>query len=140
MVKNVSYRYFFQLQQLPLEACQNMAPLFHLVVCWSKNARFLPLLAEPDVQGRSLISQIFKILEQKSLNKEMEKQVMCVASSLLNAVDFEEDEEKGSKIIVKNRWVNIAQSFKLLSGPFFRSTKGMFYLLITSFKSESFIC
>ena len=63
----------------------------------------MPLLAEPDVEGRSLISQTFQILEQKSLNKEMEKQVMYVASSLLNTADFEEDEEKGSKILVKNR-------------------------------------
>jgi len=80
-----------------------MTPLFHLTVCWSKNSRFLPLLAEPDDQGRSLISQTFLILEQKSLKQEMEKQVMFVASSLLNAVDFEEGEEKGSKMVVKNK-------------------------------------
>lgn len=88
---------------VPVEACQNPTPLFHLIQTLSKNNRYFPLLSKENNLGESLIAKLFELLDQKSLNNEMERQVMVIIHALLKTPNYEGSVGKGDILTIGKR-------------------------------------
>lgn len=87
-----------QLNQMVSDSVQNATPLFHLIITWSKNNRFHPLLCKVNDEGMSLVGCVYEMIKQPSLSNEMEKEIMLISSNLLKASNFVETGTNGTKI------------------------------------------
>ncbi|KAM6214358.1 small subunit processome component 20 homolog [Rhynchocyon petersi] len=83
-----------QITRLGSESQYSPTPLLKLISIWSRNARYLPLLAKqkPGHPECDILTNVFAILSAKNLSDATASIVMEIADDLLNVPDFEPTE------------------------------------------------